>query len=331
MKLASIDRARHLSPAAPLEEIAERLEARRCFQDKPVTITLGDTRMETDLWRYDGHKDLLTSHSLRQLCERLSTATGVNVSAGYLARCPDLLAALNLNFWLRRPECKTKRVMVRSGWLPHSTQTAVSAVLSDRYAVVDHLPLMQTLSPLAAERGLEVQSWSLDDEQFTLRLVKPEDHPISLKEPLRVGLHISNSEVGLGCISIAAYLFRLVCTNGLIIKVAMLSGVHRRHIGRAGDSLAQIVHSSMSEVMDQADQAASRFIALKQKEVPKPIEKQVSQISSQLELPMPVNKRVMETLEGETYYDLINAYTRVAQSFPVAIRIRVETGMSRFL
>jgi hypothetical protein len=42
-------------------------------------------------------------------------------------------------------------------------------------------------------------------------------------------------------------------------------------------------------------------------------------------------QRARGLLEGESLFDVVNAFTRLAQGFPVAERVRIESLMSRFL
>lgn len=332
MELAPVRQADRLQEALPLTEITAmaRSQTQLC-RDHP-DVVLRDTRMEEDgSWRYNGASGRLSQHALGQLCTRLKLPGGGTVPAAYLARCPALLAAENLNHWLEHTTRSEQRVLVRLRAGHEHYKPTVRAVLSDRYAAVDHLPLLLALQALVERHELGVQSWSLDDEHLTLRLLLKGEHPASLKDPLRVGLHISNSEIGLGRISITALITRLVCTNGLVVKVADLGGIHRRHIGRADEDLEAVVRMAIPRVLEEADQAATRFTALRSQAVPGEVDEFLARTVHDVELPETLLPRLTGAIEGETLYDVVNAFTRVAQDFPVAERVRIETLMSRFL
>jgi hypothetical protein len=204
-------------------------------------------------------------------------------------------------------------------------------VLSHRYATADNLPLLELLATMVPGYNLSVQGWSMDDELLTLRLVLGDDHPASLDDPLRIGLHIANSEVGVSRITFAAFITRLVCANGLVVKVADLAGLSRRHVGRAGEDLHTVVFNGLTSVLEEADEAAWRFETLRSKDAPRPVEEFVKQTARAAEVPENYVPNVLRLLEGETYYDLVNAFTRVAQQLPVADRVRIETVMGQFL
>lgn len=331
MELALIRQAQRLETSAPLEALLELAHAdRHACRDHPL-IRLGDTALlESGAWRYNGEAGLLSRHSLAQLCTRLELPGGGTVPAGYLSRCPGELAAENLNHWLQGEKCRDRRVFVRTKEGP-TTGPQVRAVLSDRYAVADHSVLLEALCELIPWYDLVLQAWSYDDEQLTLRLNARGEHPVSLRDPLRIGVQISNSEIGLGRIAITALITRLVCSNGLVVKVADLGGVHRRHVGRAGEDLESVLRSGMRRVLEEADVACRRFVRLRDEPAPAPVDEYVRQSVRRYDLPERVGELAVQHLAGETLYDVVNAFTRAAQAFPVAERLHIETTVSQFL
>jgi hypothetical protein len=224
-----------------------------------------------------------------------------------------------------------QRVLVRTREEEAVQPLTIRAILSSRYVPVDHPLLLQILCDLAPRHHLTVAAWSLDDHLLTLRLLVRSEHPASLPDPIRVGVHVSNSEVGLGAISFSALITRLVCTNGVIVKIADLGGFHRRHIGRVGEELSRLVQEALPRVLAAADEAGYRFAQLRFRAAPAPVETFVQQTAQRLDLSPEWVPRIVALLEGETLYDLINAFTLVAQQLPVADRVRIETGMSQFL
>jgi hypothetical protein len=196
---------------------------------------------------------------------------------------------------------------------------------------VDHRPLLETLRELAPHHQLTVQAWSLDETALTMRLVLPTDHPASLRDPIRVGVHVTNSEVGLGAVTFSAFISRLVCSNGLIVKVADLGGFHHRHIGRIGELLPDLVNAALPRVLTEADRAGDRLVRLRERAAPEPVELFLHRWAQRLALSPEREAQVVASLEGETLYDLVNAFTLVAQQYPVGERIHIEAAMSHFL
>jgi hypothetical protein len=332
MELIPTRRAQRLEDSLPLEELTELVRGRaRSSADYP-DIPLTESRMEEDgRWRFNGHAGRLTDHAFRQLCARLPLPGGSSAPAAYLARCPAPLAAPHLNHWIAQAPPAADGLLVRTQQREDGAALVVRAVLSRRYALADHLPLLELLERLLPSTSLTVQAWSWDDERLTLRLLLNEDHPASLADPLRVGLHIANSEIGLGRVSIHALVTRLVCRNGLVVRIADLGGVERRHIGRAGEDLYVLARIGLTRVLAEAEEAARRFVALRQQPAPRPVEAFLRRAAWDAEMPLTLLPETVVALEGDSLYDVVNALTRVAQRLPVAERIQAETAVSRFL
>jgi len=311
-----------------IEQVADHAERSQDHR----SIPLGSTEIVDDgKWRYNGSTSRLTRHAFTQLCQRLDLPQGGTAPAGYLARCPNELAASHVNHWLQSKENRDRKVLVRTKVLNGTSQATVRAVLSDRYALADHLPLLRVVEALAPEYDLNVDCWSLDEERLTLRLLHKDDHPATLDDPLRVGVHIQNSEIGLSRISVTALITRLVCSNGLVLPMATIGGVSRRHIGKAGEDLHQTVATALPKVMEHAYRGCETFTRLREVRAPEPVEDFLQQAGRDAELPDSALKALPEVIEGESVYDVINAVTRVAQRLPVADRVRAETAMSHFL
>ena len=100
------------------------------------------------------------------------------------------------------------------------------AFLSDKYRPIDHLPILMSVLPvLQDEPGIDWANASMEvtDNKLYLQVVnkdlqaeiKPGTH--ERRDIVSGGVVISNSEVGLGAFRVQPMLFRLVCSNGLII------------------------------------------------------------------------------------------------------------------
>ena len=331
MELAPTHQASRLEGPTALAAVVEHARNTASDDHDYPGVILPDSWLEEDgNWRFAEAWGKLSRNALAQICARLPLPGGGTAPAAYLARCPNPLAAANLNHWLARCGQFELPVLVRTRQ-NGAPDLGVRAVLSHRYRRVDHLPLLETLNRLLPRHRLSLGGWSLDDEQLTLRIVADADHPASLADPLRVGLHISNSEVGLGCVSVTALITRLVCSNGLVVKVADLSGIHRRHVGRTSENLQETIHGALPRVLEEADEAVRRFARLREQPAPQPLEPFLERTAREAELPEEHLPGLSAVLEGETLYDVVNAFTRVAQGFPVAERVRLETVMSRFL
>lgn len=137
-----------------------------------------------------------------------------------LSEAPHLLAR-NVNHWF---EANPQRRMIRT------LGGDVRAFLSNKYRRIDNeqiaraalevlaeLPLVQIVSSEITEHRLHLQ--------FTLPTIAGE---VKVGDVVQAGGAISNSEVGLGSMSVSALLWRLRCLNGM--KTA--ETLRRNHVGR---------------------------------------------------------------------------------------------------
>ena len=336
MELANAYEAKALQGPATLDDLIDQVSDEAPLYRDHRDINLKSTRLEEDgSFRYNGSAARLTRHSLGQLCSRMRLPDGGSVPAGYLARCPSELAAENLNHWIARlPEGESHAALVRCRESGAGRTDLVRAVLSSRYAFADHLDLLLALRDGLREvpgHAFHLAAWSLDDFRMTLRLHVDGENPATLDDPLRIGVHISNSEVGEGSISIQGLITRLVCSNGLVVKIASLGAVQRRHVGRAGESLEPLVREGLPGVLTGVREAARRFVLLKEKPLDGPVDEYLEKTARRFDFPETIIPKAQSFLEGETVYDLVNAFTRSAQDYPVADRLKVEAGVSRFL
>jgi hypothetical protein len=123
-------------------------------------------------------------------------------------------------------------------------QGVARALLSDSYRRIDNIDLAEAVLPIIGNiHGAEVTDCELTETRMYIKvlvptmqrslkeLVEPGHHEFLDPESpdyVQCGLVITNSEVGHGALSIEHMLFRLVCTNGLIVGKAL----RRSHVGR---------------------------------------------------------------------------------------------------
>ena len=69
---------------------------------------------------------------------------------------------------------------------------------------------------------------------------------------VQAGVVISNSEVGLGSVNVQPLVYRLVCTNGMIVNDM---GERKNHVGRAAKAVEDSFHIYSDETMEAEDKA----------------------------------------------------------------------------
>ena len=157
---------------------------------------------------------------------------------------PELLAE-NVNAWFAD---RTSSYMVRS-----SGQVA-RALLSERYRRIDNMEIATSVLPLfAGNDQYEVMSCEVTENRLYLKVV---NHRLEMEvrkgDIVQAGVMISNSEVGLGAVSIQPLVYRLVCTNGMVVNDM---GERRHHVGRQAKAVEDSFTLYSDETMEAEDKA----------------------------------------------------------------------------
>jgi hypothetical protein len=141
-----------------------------------------------------------------------------------LEKEPELLAT-NVNRWFEK-EPENRMVRTLDG--------KARAFLSDRYRRIDNHDIAMAVLPIiAGMEGANVESCELTDKRMYLKVVNSRvQTEVAKGDVVQSGILISNSETGLGAVSVMPLVFRLVCKNGMIANTA---GKRSRHIGRSNE------------------------------------------------------------------------------------------------
>lgn len=161
----------------------------------------------------------VTELARRQLAEKL------NIPFKYFERMrtdePKLLDR-NVNTWLERENANR---MLRT------LDGNVRAVLSDRYRRLDNFALAEQALPILQGLDGTFESVELTETRMYLKFVMPRlSYEMVPGDFVQGGIMLSNSEVGMGTLSVQPLVYRLVCRNGMI---APDHSMKKTHLGRA--------------------------------------------------------------------------------------------------
>ena len=99
----------------------------------------------------------------------------------------------------------------------------------------------------------EVMSCEVTENRLYLKVV---NHRLEMEvrkgDIVQAGVMISNSEVGLGAVSIQPLVYRLVCTNGMVVNDM---GERRHHVGRQAKAVEDSFALYSDETMEAEDKA----------------------------------------------------------------------------
>ncbi len=195
----------------------------------------------------DDHRFGTTSLFHRQIASALS------IPAKYYdmmqKQKPELLAE-NVNTWFAD---KGNSYMVRTLDYGNGAGQVARALLSDRYRRIDNLEIASAVLPLfAGQDGMEVMSCEVTENRLYLKIVNHRLEMACVGDRVQAGVIISNSEVGLGAVSVQPLVYTLACTNGMVVNSM---GERRTHVGRAAKALEDSYNIYTDETLEAEDKA----------------------------------------------------------------------------
>ena len=215
-----------------LQELAAELE-RQQLAKKDLIVSTGVLSMDS---RDDGGialnvmgGQMIQHYDVGEIAHR-QIGQFLKIPATYYDRMrteyPELLA-LNANGWFAK--------MPQSKRMLRTLDGTARALLSDRYRRIDNFEVASAVLPIISRmEGAGVESCELTDSRMYLKVVNPRvTAEIKKGDIVQAGVLISNSEVGMGSVTVSPLIYRLVCSNGMIAEDGKL---RKYHVGRANES-----------------------------------------------------------------------------------------------
>jgi len=239
-------------------------------------------------------------HRLKPIAQQ-SISNRLGIPFHYLRKCPADIQRLNLNHWLQYE--RNEELFFRFNG------DDVRAIFTPRYIPTDNIEVLDKLKSLDYPPDTRVQS-SIDEDFMMVNLPDGRQSFTINGERMTPGISVSNSEVGLASLSIAAFVLRLVCTNGMISKT-QVSASYRHVSGKILSELPGVLTDVSRELAKKKDQ----FRLSVESKVEHP-EMTINSFNNQFQL----NKAEKEAVEwalpleyGQTMFHVINVYTKAAQ------------------
>lgn len=215
-----------------LTEMATEIER----QSKLKEDYLVDTRClklepyDSDLYlhMYDNGVEHIEPLGMNQIAHR-QIGAHLNIPVDYYDKMqnqyPELLAQ-NVNAWFEREPSKR---------LVRTLGGTARAFLSNRYRCIDNLGIAEIVLPILMQmKDARFESCEITERRMYLKVVNPRlEAEVTPGDIVQSGVIISNSEVGLGSVSIQPLVYRLVCKNGMVVNDAQ---TRRNHVGRVNNT-----------------------------------------------------------------------------------------------
>lgn len=284
-----------------------------------VNFSLGDDLKFRYMAKTGEKKEAdISEYAFGQLCTR------VGVPASYVKKCiannKTELALHNFHQWADETD---------SGMLVREHNGVVKAVLSDSYTPFDSYKVLRNLKYVVDENRWKLTQYFLSEEKLFLRFVDFTPLPVDDGSPLYVGVSVASNDVGQGSLNIKVFIYRQVCSNGMIVSSVGGTLFKQSHIGAdMSDSKLTIFNRAFSEVDTLKDTMVSLIgknrVALQDYEMAMYLEKAKRELK--------LSKIAFEKLEllvnseyEQTKWGVINGITELAQDFTLDTRIEMET------
>lgn len=215
-----------------LIELAQELDR----QNRMKKDYIIDTRMlvmdaeegdQTLTLRDPSQKLQIVTH-VNELANR-QIGTALKIPATYYDRMlreyPQLLAE-NVNGWLQKNPT-TRMIRTLDG--------TTRAFLSNRYRRIDNFEIAETVLPIIGEmQDARIESCEVTDQKMYIKVVNPRlTTEVVPGDVVQAGIMITNSEVGLSSVKVQPLIYRLVCSNGMVVNDA---ATRKYHIGRINEA-----------------------------------------------------------------------------------------------
>ncbi len=170
--------------------------------------------------KYENYQTRLTDNSVLNLANRLGMGTS------YISKCMPFqsLVSYNINHWIRNN--KDKGLMLRNN------QDKTRAILSDRYKRIDCKDVANSTLDRLMDMGAELKYSYYDGDDMNITAVLPKlEGEVVKGDVVQGGITITNSEIGNGSLIIKPFIYRLVCTNGMVAPT-YLNQFYAKHVGK---------------------------------------------------------------------------------------------------
>lgn len=133
---------------------------------------------------------------------------------------PEMLVH-NVNGWFTKQPA-TRMIRTLDG--------TARAFLSSKYRRIDNLEIAETVFPVISQmQDARIESCEITDARMYIKVVNPRlEQEVVPGDVVQSGIVISNSEVGLGSVSVQPLIYRLVCSNGMVVNDA---ATRKYHVG----------------------------------------------------------------------------------------------------
>lgn len=246
----------------------------------------------------------------------------LKVPSAYFARLvsegKNELAADNINTWL---EDNRKDYFIRE------YDGRVRGFLTGNYSVYDAPEILQSVNEAFDMNNFKVKGSFVNEERLHLRITEKDMLDIE-GEDLFAGITIDSSDVGRSGLYVRFFIYKQVCTNGLVIAKSSAQLFKQKHVGISHDDFVAGLKEGLNTFYELKDKVAESIRETSKIPVAEDIDELLEDIKKSTGLSKEACEEVVFLMDNSykrNRWGLINGITEVAQKYTLDRRIELET------
>lgn len=263
---------------------------------------------------FAGHSIPMSQLAAGHLCGKLQ------IPSRYFNRMAEAgftdMAAENMNRWLQNSE---KKLFVRE------FDGTARGILSDHYSVFDAPDIVKTVKQIYGDR-FQVVGSMINEERMHLRMIENQMMDID-GEDLFAGVTIDSSDVGRSGLKARFFIWKQVCTNGMVISKASGQLFKQKHVGITSEDLGSGLAAGLESFEPLKESLTEKIKETREIPVDTDIESLVEEIKEATQLDDDSCNEVITFMTANyspTRWGLINGITEVAQKFELERQLELE-------
>lgn len=209
----------------------------------------------------------------------------------------------------------------------------IRGVLSGSYSRYDAPEILQSVKDVFGERHFKMKGSFINEERLHVRLVENEMLPID-GEDLFAGITLDSSDVGRSGLAVRFFIYKQVCTNGLVIAKRSAKLFKQKHIG--------ITHEDFKEGLETGlksfEEIKENVIEMIKENHEIPLAEDIEELEEKIKTATKLSDEDVDqvfVLVADKYeptrWGLVNGITEIAQKFSLERRIELETIAGQML
>lgn len=276
------------------------------------TVSASKLHMDNDLnIMFDENKMPMSPFATSGICGKLK------IPVVYFNRCANenkQLAAININNWLKDD---SREFMLRT------YDGRIRGCLSASYSKFDAPDLLTAVDEALDMDNYKLKGSFINEERLHLRLVEKEMLPIE-GEDLFAGITIDSSDIGRSGLYVQFFIYKQVCTNGLIIPKSSGRLFRQKHIGISSEEFKE----GLLEGLTKFNEIKENSIELikRNKKIPTS-EEILEEIKEKTRFTDDVIDEVINIVDksyDRSRWGIINGITEIAQNYSLERRLQLE-------